>query len=307
MKRIALLIKQTPFVEDDNFLRFLPALKQHGYSVDLLSVDSLRLNNNQVEAAGSLDVPLLSAGDKWPAPEFQVLDHDLVWLLGLGERATFLDKFQLLQVVSRATRLINSPDAIMHLKSKYLLAAQNEFQVPETFADTSADHLADIISNKGGDWILKPPAGSLGQDVYRVSSDDKNIHELLERIFAGSTGYAMLQRYLPEIEQGEKRVLMAGGKVISQYRRMTESGQTTNLAQGATAEACELTREEQALCERLAGYLLKEGAWFCGVDLAFPWLIEVNVINPGGIVTIDGLTGRDWSPEVVDAVLAALP
>lgn len=307
MKRIALLIKETSFVEDDNFLRFLPALQERGYGVDILFVDTLRLNKNKVEAAGCLDASLLSIGDQWPAPVFQVLDHDLVWLLGLGERTTFLDKLQLLYVVSRTTTLINSTDAIMHLKSKYLLAAQDVFQVPETFADTSADRLIDIINAGSGEWILKPPAGSLGQDVYRVRSGDKDIQELLARIFDGSSGYAMLQRYLPEIEQGEKRVLMAGGRVISQYRRLAESGQTTNLAQGATAEACELTREEQALCEHLAGYLLKEGAWFCGVDLAFPWLIEVNVINPGGIVTIDGLTGRDWSPEVVDSVLAALP
>ena len=307
MKRIALLIKETPFVEDDNFLRFLPALKERGYGVDILFVDTLRLSNNRVEASGCLDVSHLAKGDPWPTSMSKVLDHDLIWLLGLGERATFLDKFQLLYVVSRTMTLINSTDAIMHLKSKYLLAAQDVFQVPETFADTKADHLADIITRKGGDWILKPPAGSLGQDVYRVRSDDKNIHDLMERIFKGSTGYAMLQRYLPEIEQGEKRVLMAGGRVISQYRRLAESGQTTNLAQGAIAEACALSGEEQALCERLAGYLMREGGWFCGVDLAFPWLIEVNVINPGGIVTIDGLTGRDWSPEVVNSVLANMP
>ena len=122
-----------------------------------------------------------------------------------------------------------------------------------------------------------------------------------------STGFAMLQQYLPEIERGEKRVLIAGGKVINQYQRLAGTDHRTNLAQGGVAESCELSPEEHDLCTELAGYLLQHGGWFCGVDLVFPWLIEVNVINPGGIVTIDDLTGVDWSGDVVDAVLAARP
>ncbi|MBO6564701.1 MAG: hypothetical protein JJ956_08155 [Pseudomonadales bacterium] len=307
MERIALLIKETPFVEDDNFFRFLPKLLARGFQVDVLFIDTLRMQANQVEANGCPGVTNLDIGAEWPTQTFMRLDHDLVWLLGLGDRATFLDKLQLLFVVSQQTRLINSPNAIMHLKSKYLLASQSLFQVPETHADTRAEPLIRIIENKGGDWILKPPAGSLGQDVFKVSAGDHDIKERVEQVFAGSTGFAMLQQYLPEIERGEKRVLIAGGKVINQYHRLAGTDHRTNLTQGGVAKPCELSPEEHNLCTELAGYLLRQGGWFCGVDLVFPWVIEVNVINPGGIGTIDDLTGVDWSGDVVNAVLAARP
>ncbi len=304
MKRIALLIKQTAVVEDDNYRRFLPCLQNQGFVVDILFVDSLRLHRNRIEAHGFTAHEPLIPGNNWPACETRLIDHSLVWLLGLGDRHTFLDKLQLLYVISRQSTLINSPDAITHLKSKYLLATQDQFQVPETYADTNPENLINIIESRGGDWIVKPPAGSLGQDVYKISAGQVD-PKIIKAVCARS-GYAMLQRYLPEIEQGEKRVLLAGGRIISQYRRCAEPGLLTNLSQGGVAEACTLSDDETELCNLLAENLLSQGAWFSGVDLAYPWLIEVNVINPGGIVTIDGLTGRDWAPEVVQSVLSVL-
>ena len=301
MTRIALLINKTPRVEDGNCLRFLPELLASGYRVDLLFIDSLRLHGNRVEACGFECRYPLQAGANWPELNYRELCHELVWLLGLGNRATFLDKFQLLFALPRRSTLINSPDAVMHLKSKYLLATRTEFPVPETWADTDPEALLGIIESRGGDWILKPPAGSLGRDVFRITAGDSQIREKVRHLCA--SGYAMLQRYLPEIEQGEKRVLLAGGRVISQYRRIAESDHRTNLSLGARAEACGLTPEEAEVCHRLAAYLLNQGACFCGIDLAWPWLIEVNVINPGGLATIENLTGRDFAPDVVKAVI----
>ena len=304
MKRIALLINETPKVEDDNYLRFLPELLNLEYRVDLLFIDTLRLHCNRVEASGFECRYPPQVDARWPKPDYREICHETVWLLGLGVRETFLDKFQLLSALPGRSSLINSPDAIMHLKSKYLLATQTEFSVPETYADTNPEALLSIIESLGGDWILKPPAGSLGQDVFRITAGDSQVRERVRDLCA--RGYAMLQRYLPEIEQGEKRVLLAGGRVISQYRRIAESDHRTNLSRGASAEACDLTPEETELCGSLARYLLDQGAYFCGIDLAWPWLIEVNVINPGGLATIDRLTGRNFAPDVVRAVIDSL-
>ena len=216
---------------------------------------------------------------------------------------------QVLNALPDHCLVVNSLDAIMHLRSKYFLASRpGLFPNPETHASPNAESLLSVIQREGGQWILKPPAGSLGRDVHLVDPDTPDLAKLIQsQCGLDNTRYTLLQRYVPEIEQGEKRVLIAGGQVIDQYRRLPGTDHRTNLSQGGVAEPCELTPDEAAYCNRLAAILLERGAWLAGIDLAFPWLIEVNVINPGGLTTIESLTGRDRSRDVLNAVLAALP
>ena len=236
------------------------------------------------------------------------IEHDLVWTLSLGDRSSFLDKYQLLYALSKQTTVINSPSAIMHLKSKYYLATRpDQFPQPETHASSSANALSQLIRHKGGKWIVKPPAGSLGRDVFLVSPRDTNLNAILEHMCGtDKTRYAMIQRYVPEIEAGEKRVLLAGGRIIGQYRRLSTIDHRTNVSQGASIENCELTVEERNYCSQLAEELLDEGVYFSGIDLAWPWLIETNVVNPGGIITLQTLTGQDRTEDVLSAILESL-
>ncbi len=308
MTRIALLTQKTPELEDGNYLRFGRQLALRGHEITLISVDSLQLKAGEVVASGSPWSDALISGQEFPAGKDMVIDHDLVWILSIGERASFLDKFQLLYAVSKRTRVINSLDALMHLKSKYYLATRPElFPTPETHASPDAELLQMVIRENGGKWIIKPPAGSLGRDVFLVDESDSNLSTILQHMCGPENDrYAMIQRYVSEIEAGEKRVLIAGGNIIGQYLRFADGDHRTNVNQGARVECAELTASESAYCQQLASTLLGEGVLFAGIDLAFPWLIEVNVINPGGITTIDDLTGTDLSPGVVEAVLAAV-
>lgn len=308
MTRIALLINQEPEFTDGNNMRFASALHRRGMVVDVLFIDTLQLEGGRVSAKGFQFNNGHTASVAMPPGKLQPVDHDLVWLLGLGDRTSFLDKYQLLYALPDYCQLINSLESVMHLKSKYFLASHaDRFPNPETHASANADELIAVVRAKGGDWIVKPPAGSLGVDVYRVS-DDVTLESTLSQLCGPDNNrYVLLQRYVPEIEQGEKRVLIAGGKVIGQYLRTATEGKLTNLNQGAKASACELTAEEFAYCEKLGKGILAMGAYFAGIDLTWPWLIEINVINPGGITTIDELTGVDLTESTIGAVLEALP
>lgn len=308
MSRIALLIKPSPRLEDDNYLRFAPLLAGKGHDVSLVSIDSLAMTAGSITGRGFTWDDSLSTGSPWPESEPMILGHDLIWILSVGERPSFLDKFQLLYAVSEKTRVINSLDALMHLNSKYYLPTSPEqFPQPETHASRDASELRKVIEKAGGRWIVKPPAGSLGRDVFLVDTGDSNLRAILQHMCGQeNTNYTLIQRYIPEIESGEKRVLMAGGKVIDQYRRIADRDHRTNVNQGAKVEHCDLSHEEAEYCQQLALALLRRGVLFAGIDLAWPWLIEINVINPGGIQTIDEITARDNSSAVVDAVLAAV-
>ncbi len=302
MDKIAFLIAKTDSLVDGNYLRFGNELRARGFTVTFCLVDSISMYGSNVMARGFTLDQEVTDGDAFPALDtFDLTAFSHLWLLSLGLRRNFLDKMQLLYSINDKVRIINSLDAIMHLKSKYFLASQPEqFKYPTTHASTDPTELYQIIL-QGGRWIAKPPAGSLGREVFLISKEDANARVILETLCGPDNDqYTLLQAYVAEIEQGEKRVLFAGGKPVGQYRRIAETDHRTNIMQGARSEACELTKEEANYCKKLGAFLKDFGAELVGLDLAYPWIIEFNVINPGGLLTIEELTGQDLTATIVD-------
>lgn len=307
-KKIALLVGKTDTLVDDNYLRFANYFLSQSCDIALVLVDTLCLVQNQVYADAHQVVSRLQPNERFPSTFSQVPlnDFDLCWLLSLGYRGNFLDKIQLLHNLSKP--LINSLDAIMYLKSKYFLASKTDLiRYPDTWASTDPEYLYMITKNEGGRWIAKPPAGSLGKDVFILEENDPNIPLILESMTGDQhERYCLLQRYVEEINSGEKRVLLANGKPVAQYMRKAVTGHRTNLMQGAKAEPCGLSVEEERYCEQIGAFLLSKGAYFVGLDLVYPWVIEVNVVNPGGIVTIEQLEGGDLTPQVINSIIEGL-
>lgn len=307
MKRFALLIRTTPTIDDTNYPRLARELGLLGFEVDALFIDSLSLKAGKIYARGFPWDSGLGIHDSFPSLQDIEINHSYVWVLGFGDRSSFLDKYQLLYALPSSCQVINSLNALMHMNSKYLLATHAKFQNPETWASTDAHELIEVVRQHSGPWIVKPPAGSLGRDVFKIDQNDSNLSAIIQNLCGPeNTNYTLLQRYVPEIEQGEKRVLIAGGRVIDQYLRTPTLDHRTNIHQGAKIARCTLNKAESALCHNLARLLLEEGVYFAGIDLAYPWLIEVNVVNPGGIGTIDDLTQVDRSKEVCCAILGCL-
>jgi glutathione synthase len=105
-----------------------------------------------------------------------------------------------------------------------------------------------------------------------------------------------------EITGGEKRVLIAAGNPVGQYLRQNNGDHRTNVSAGASVSLCELSAAERHYCEKIGAYLKSEGALYVGLDLAFPWVIEFNVVNPGGLQTITSLGGEDLAPRIIDQI-----
>ena len=120
-----------------------------------------------------------------------------------------------------------------------------------------------------------------------------------ERVFRRLTahgGYCVLQRYVPEAVTREKRVIVAGDRVIGAYAK------TGNITAGAVPRPAELSAEETELALRVVARLNALGARFAGIDLAWPYVFEANIANPGGLATLEALTGIDPAPRVVEAL-----
>ena len=306
MSRIAFLIARTDVVQDGNYLRLANECLQRGHEVALCPIESIGMVRSAVFVSGArLTIPVGENAPFPPMSRVALEDFDIIWVLSLGMRHSFLDKMQLLYNLSHRCRIVNSIDTIMHFKSKYFTAGNSHvYRHPPTWASTDPAELFDVMKSEGGKWIAKPPASSFGRDVYLLTSEDPNAHVVLESMCGPDHDrFCLLQRYVDEIARGEKRVLIAGGRPVGQYLRIAARDHRTNVHQGAAIDRCELSSEELDYCEKIGRFLQSHGAEFVGIDLAYPWVIEFNVINPGGLLNIEQVTGSDITVHIVDNII----
>ncbi len=282
MRRILFLIADATGARNDNHERLPAAFRQAGWTVAIEPHDEIRLSRAQVRVR---DTPLA--------------DFDLIWVLGLGRALTFFDRMQLLRRVPQHL-FVTRIDALMYLHAKY---AWCEY-MPETHAGNDIAWLSEILA-QGGEWVVKPTAGSYGRDVARIR-DDRAGRDTLARLTGGEARrYCLLQRYVPEIEQGEKRTLVAGNAIIGTYLRMPGADFRANLALEGRAVATELTAAERRLVSDIQQELIARGIGYAAIDIAFPYLMEVNLANPGGLATLTEVYATDPGPALVAAIGAA--
>lgn len=305
MPQVTLLISETETIEDGNYLRFGNELLARGYQVSLCFVDSISMHNSIIFAKGFRLTESLVAGHLFQGTHgINLQEMEVIWILGIGLRQSFLDKLQLFYCLENYCKVINSPNCILNLKSKYSLASHSDiFQYPQSFASTDPNELFSVIESSGEKWIAKPPAGSMGRDVFLLSADDPNTRVILETMTGiNADQYCLIQSYVEEIQKGEKRVLFAEGVAVGQYLRIAMKDHRTNLFQGAESEPCELSPDEIAYCKKIGPFLMSQGATFVGLDLAYPYVIEFNVINPGGLLTIESLGGKDLTEDIINGI-----
>jgi glutathione synthase len=157
-----------------------------------------------------------------------------------------------------------------------------------------------------GDIVIKPLHGFAGGSVFRVGGDGRNLAALIELFNTTYREPHVLQAFLPEIAQGDKRIVLVDGEVAGAINRVPGKGEIrSNLAVGGTAAKTELTATEREICATLGPELKRRGLLFVGIDvIGGQWLTEINVTSPTGIVAIDGFNGTDTPARIWDAIEA---
>ena len=217
---------------------------------------------------------------------------DLIWLLGFGKRESCADRFQILSQLN-ATQFITPPLTMISLHSKFALQ-QGPLQqfVPDTWVSDDLDWLKAKIF-EGGEWVVKPTAGSYGREVFRISGNSPNLSVILETLT--KNGYCILQPYLASVEQGEKRILIANSTLIGCYKRTTSEKFRTNLSNGANVSECSLSDKELNMVEQAIQYFASAKVGFASIDLVGGYIMEINVANPGGLQTLASLKAKDFA------------
>ena len=158
-----------------------------------------------------------------------------------------------------------------------------------------------------GAAVIKPPGYMGGREIFLLRRDDPNLRSLIESTTRHGRRYVVVQRYLPEIADGDKRVLLWDGAVIGVVNRIPREGELRgNFMAGGTAAPTELSEREERLVAAVGAVLAEAGLRFVGLDLIGEHLTEINVTSPTGMREVEKLTGRSPAQAMMERLLAEL-
>ena len=200
--------------------------------------------------------------------------------------------------------MVNDPQALRDENEK-LFALEFADLCPTTFVSRSMDELMKFKEEMGGEMIVKPLDGAGGEGIFHITPGDRNARAILETGTRHGQQYLMAQQYVPEVRQGDKRIILIEGEPAGAVLRVPpEDDARANFHAGGTAEQTKLTERELEICGRVGPKLKETGVIFAGIDVLGDWLTEINVTSPTGIREIKQLDGIALEGQVMDAVEA---
>lgn len=198
--------------------------------------------------------------------------------------------------------VVNKPQSLRDCNEKLFATQFPHLQVP-TLVTSQASLIRDFV-NTHGDVIVKPLDGMGGMGIFRLFKDGVNIGSTIEMLTEMGQRPIMAQRYIPEIVDGDKRILMIGGKPAPYcLARIPQQGDIRgNLAAGGKGEARPLTENDKRIAAEVAPFLLEKGLVFVGLDVIGNYVTEINVTSPTCIREIDAQFGTSLADDLFDVL-----
>ena len=207
----------------------------------------------------------------------------------------------MLDLVPSSTLVLNDPRAIRNFNEKMYALHFSEY-CPDTLVTREISR-AKEWAKKHPKVVIKPWDGNGGRGVLVTAHDDPNFGSMLEILTDNQQEYILVQEYLPEIIQGDKRIILIGGEAVGQMLRVPQKGDHRgNIHVGAGVQACELTDREREICAILAPELQKHNLLSVGIDTIGDKMTEINVTSPTGIQEINRLMGVQLEVLLTDQI-----
>jgi glutathione synthase len=208
-----------------------------------------------------------------------------------------------LERVHPDTLVVNDPVSVRNAPEK-LFVTQFPDLMPPTLITYDPDQIKAFRSTYE-DIIVKPLYGNGGAGVFHVTPEDDNLTSLLELFDQAIDEPLMVQQYLPEIREGDKRIILIDGEPAGALNRVPAAGEArANLHVGGRAERATLTRREHEICEAIGPVLQEQGLIFVGIDVIGNWLTEINVTSPTGLQEIGRFDDVSLEARIWDAIEA---
>jgi glutathione synthase len=299
-------IERINIKKDSSFAMLLEA-QRRGWNIRYMLADDMRLDKNRV-VAESYSLKVEDSQQNWfELSDYRTIDLADVDVLLMRKDPPFNMEYiyatYLLELAEKeGVIVVNRPDSLRDCNEKLFTAWFPQCCAPTLVSSRLADFNRFLAEQK--DIVVKPLDGMGGKSIFIVHEHDKNSNVVFETLTDHEQRFAMAQRYIPEISQGDKRVILIDGKPIpyALARIPSEKDNRGNLAAGASAVGVELSDRDRWICDQVGAELSDRGLWFVGLDIIGDFLTEINVTSPTCIRELDQIYNLNISADLLDVI-----
>jgi glutathione synthase len=289
---------------DSTFALMLEA-QARGHELFYYTPDKLSMRDGRVSASMQAATVKDVAGDHFVLGEPERRDLSTIDVVHLRQDPPFdlhyITTTHLLERVHPKTLVVNDPFHVRNAPEKTFVTEFPDLMPPTLITRDRAE--IEAFRKEHGDVVMKPLYGNGGAGVFKVSTNDPNFGSLYDLFSTMFREAWVVQRFLPAVTKGDKRIILADGVFAGAVNRVPQGDDIrSNMVRGGAAESTELTPREREICERIGPELRKRGLIFVGIDVIDGNLTEINVTSPTGIRAIKRVGGPDLASILWDAI-----
>jgi glutathione synthase len=294
-------------IQGDSTFALLLEAQARGHGLLFYTVDSLSMLDGAVTARMQPLQVRDVAGDHFTVGEAEVRGFDGVDVVLMRQDPPFdmayITATHLLERVQPNTLVVNDPAHVRNAPEKIMVTLFPDLMPPTLISRDRGT--IEAFRREHGDVVMKPLYGNGGAGVFKLTQDDPNFGSLFDMFTALSREPWMIQRFLPKVAAGDKRIILVDGVPLGAVNRVPQPGDIrANMVRGGAAETTQLSPREREICERIGPTLKERGLLFTGIDVIDGNLTEINVTSPTGIRAIKRLGGPDLAVAIWDAIEA---
>ena len=298
---------QTVNINADSTFRIAEEAQARGHELFFYTPDHRAFQEGKVTACGQYFTVQRVQGQHAELSEMQeadLADFDVVWLRQDPPfDMHYITTTHLLDLIHPDTLVVNDPFWVRNYPEKLLVLRFPDLTPPTTIARDLETIKA--FKEKHGDVILKPLYGNGGAGVFRLDQNDRNLASLHEVFTGFSREPLIVQKFLPDVSNGDKRVILVDGEPIGAINRVPAKGETrSNMHVGGRPEKVGLTERDREICAAIGPLLREKGQIFVGIDVIGDYLTEINVTSPTGIQELERFDGINAAEKIWEAIEA---
>lgn len=299
---------ETINIAGDSSFALIESAQKRGHTVYHYDVKSLALDEGRLTAWAAPVTVQRVMGAHFTKGEYRKIDlvQDVDVVLMRQDPPfdlSYITATFLLERLKGQTLVVNDPESVRNAPEKVFVLDYARF-MPPTLVARRIEDVREFHARYPGDLVMKPLHGNGGKAVVRIPADGSNLGALIELFDAAWVEPHMFQPFLPDISEGDKRIVLVDGVIAGAINRRPGEGEfRSNLAAGGYAEPTTLNAREEEICAVLGPELKARGLVFVGIDvIGGKWLTEINVTSPTGIMAIDKFNGTDTPGMIWDAI-----
>jgi glutathione synthase len=292
-------------INADSSFRLAEEAQARGHELFFYGPDQLAYQEGRITARGQDMTVQRVVGD--PAilgalREVDLTDFDVVWLRQDPPfDMSYITATHLLDRLAGQTLVVNDPFWVRNYPEKLLVLDFPDLTPPTTVARDLGTIKA--FKDRHGDVILKPLYGNGGAGVFRLDRNDRNLTSLHELFTGFSREPLIVQKFLPDVSAGDKRVILVDGEPVGAINRVPAKGEVrSNMHVGGRPEKVGLSKRDHEICEAIGPLLREKGQVFVGIDVIGDYLTEINVTSPTGIQELERFDGGNIAGKIWDAI-----